>query len=89
MAHTKAALTKAGFVQVLVEPKPETREVVATWMPGSGAEDYALGANITAYKPGAAKQGSKHGDGHGHGHGHGHGSPKPAAPKPAAGSSGG
>ena len=34
-----------------VEEKAESREVIKDWMPGSGAEDYVVSANVTAYKP--------------------------------------
>ena len=33
---------------------PEIVDVIASWLPGSGAEDYVVSANITATKPGVA-----------------------------------
>jgi len=45
-------LEQAGMVEVRVEFKEESREVIAQWMPGSGAEDYVVSADISAIKPG-------------------------------------
>lgn len=47
-------LLSLGFVDVKVEEKPQSREIIKTWMPGSGAEDYVVSANITARKPQAS-----------------------------------
>ena len=44
-------LADAGFVDVSVTPKDETREMVREWMPGTSAGDYVLSANIEARKP--------------------------------------
>lgn len=44
-------LTEAGFAEVSVEPKAESRDVVAGWAPGQGAENYVASADITAVKP--------------------------------------
>lgn len=44
-------LAAAGFNDVNVEVKPESREVIKQWMPGSGAEDFVVSAAITATKP--------------------------------------
>lgn len=46
-------LVDAGFADVRVEEKAESREFIKDWMPGSGAEDYVVSANVTAYKPAA------------------------------------
>jgi len=35
---------------VSIEIKEESREVIAQWMPGSGAEDFVVAANIQAKK---------------------------------------
>ena len=51
----KQALDAAGFTQVRVEVKPESRAFIALWLPGSGAEDYVASATIEAIKPGGAK----------------------------------
>lgn len=34
-----------------VEEKAESREFIKDWMPGSGAENYVVSANVTAVKP--------------------------------------
>lgn len=47
-------LSGAGFGDVKVEPKEESRAVIAQWMPGSGAENFVISANISAVKPAAA-----------------------------------
>jgi len=39
------------FEEIAIEIKEESREVIAQWMPGSGAEDYVVSANIQAIKP--------------------------------------
>lgn len=45
----EAWLTEAGFTEVRVTPKPESRELVATWASGRGIEDYVISAE--AQKP--------------------------------------
>ena len=44
---------QASDVSVLekIEIKEESREIISQWMPGSGAEDYVVSANIQARKP--------------------------------------
>ncbi len=44
-------LRDAGFVDIEITPKPESREVIATWAPGRGIEDYVVSAMIEARKP--------------------------------------
>jgi SAM-dependent methyltransferase len=44
-------LREAGFIDVQVTPKPESRELIATWAPGRGIEDYMISAIIEARKP--------------------------------------
>ncbi|MDQ6993999.1 MAG: arsenite methyltransferase [Mariprofundaceae bacterium] len=41
----------AGFEQLVVEPKDETREFIRDWAPGRGVEDYVVSARIEAVKP--------------------------------------
>lgn len=43
-------LGAAGFRDIKVEIKEESREVIKQWLPGSGAEDYVVSAQITARK---------------------------------------
>jgi SAM-dependent methyltransferase len=47
----EAWLAEAGFVEVRVTPKPESRELIKTWAPGSGIEDFVVSANVEARKP--------------------------------------
>jgi hypothetical protein len=51
VGKVEAWLTEAGFTAVSVTPKPESREMIATWSPGSGIEDYVVSAAIEAHKP--------------------------------------
>ncbi|MDQ6956837.1 MAG: arsenite methyltransferase [Mariprofundaceae bacterium] len=48
----------AGFEQVVVEPKDETREFIRDWAPGRGVEDYVVSARIEAVKPKPCCEGS-------------------------------
>lgn len=47
----EALLKGAGFTNVTVDLKEESKAVIAQWMPGSGAEDFIVSANIMATKP--------------------------------------
>jgi arsenite methyltransferase len=47
-------LLAAGFVEVRVTAKPESRELIKTWAPGRRVEDYIVSASIEACKPGSA-----------------------------------
>ena len=38
-------------MEVSIEVKEESREVIAGWMPGSGAEEFVASAKIIAVKP--------------------------------------
>lgn len=44
-------LQAAGFEDVSIEVKEESRDVIAGWMPGSGAEDFVASAKVCAVKP--------------------------------------
>lgn len=44
-------LATAGFDDVRVDLKPESRELVRDWFPGRGVEDYVCSATIVAFKP--------------------------------------
>ncbi len=50
----RAMLVGAGFEKVMVDVRPESREFIRDWLPGSGVEDYVASATIEAIKPGAA-----------------------------------
>jgi SAM-dependent methyltransferase len=54
VAEVKAMLAAAGFHDIRVRVKPESRAVIRDWFPGSGAEEYIASATIEAVKPGAA-----------------------------------
>jgi SAM-dependent methyltransferase len=49
--EVEAWLTAAGFHDIRVNVKPESRELVASWAPGRGIEDYVASATIEARKP--------------------------------------
>ncbi len=51
----EALLRAAGFDEVSVRVKPESRALIAQWMPGAGAEDVVASATIEATKPGAKR----------------------------------
>ena len=44
-------LRAAGFVDVVIEPKDQSREFIQEWQPGRKLEDYVLSASMTATKP--------------------------------------
>jgi arsenite methyltransferase len=45
-------LTSAGFQNIVVNVRPESREFIRDWLPDSGVEDYVASATIEATKPG-------------------------------------
>jgi SAM-dependent methyltransferase len=47
-------LIAAGFVEIRITVKSESRELVKTWAPGRGIEDYVASAAIEARKPRSA-----------------------------------
>ncbi len=47
----EAWLSEAGFADISVSVKPESRAMIATWAPGRGVEDYVASAVIEARKP--------------------------------------
>lgn len=49
----RALLRVAGFEDIRVDVKAESREFIRGWLPGSGVEDYVASATIEAVKPGA------------------------------------
>jgi SAM-dependent methyltransferase len=54
VGDVEAWLQAAGFQDVRVTVKPESRDLVASWAPGRGIEDYVASAIIEARKPGGA-----------------------------------
>jgi SAM-dependent methyltransferase len=51
ITQVEAWLADAGFVDLRVAVKPESRELIATWVPGSGIENHVVSAAIEARKP--------------------------------------
>lgn len=47
----EAWLAAAGFVEVRVEAKLESRDLIRDWVPGKGVENYVVSASIAARKP--------------------------------------
>jgi SAM-dependent methyltransferase len=45
-------LAEAGFIGIRITVKPESRELIETWAPGRGIEDYVASAIIEGRKPG-------------------------------------
>ncbi len=44
-------LADAGFIGIRVTVKPESREMIASWAPGRGVENYVTSAIIGGSKP--------------------------------------
>jgi ubiquinone/menaquinone biosynthesis C-methylase UbiE len=44
-------LVEAGFADIRIQPKDESREFIRDWAPGRGVEDYVVSATIEAVKP--------------------------------------
>jgi ubiquinone/menaquinone biosynthesis C-methylase UbiE len=53
--EVRALLTEAGFVDVTVDVRPESRSFIREWMPGSGAEEFVASATIRATRPSSGK----------------------------------
>ncbi len=51
LGELEAYLTSAGFLQVRIQPKAESRSFVKDWAQGTGIEDFILSATIEAVKP--------------------------------------
>jgi arsenite methyltransferase len=48
----EAMLLEAGFVDVAIEPREESRALIGEWAPGTRAEESIVSASILARKPG-------------------------------------
>ncbi len=51
VGQLKAWLAEAGFVDVRITPKSQSRELIKTWAPGRHVEDYIASAMIEGRKP--------------------------------------
>jgi SAM-dependent methyltransferase len=51
IADLEAAMRDAGFVDIRIAPKDESRTFIKDWAPGRGVEDYVQSATIEAVKP--------------------------------------
>jgi hypothetical protein len=47
----EAWLGEAGFEDVRITVKPESRELIESWTSGRGVENYVIATAITARKP--------------------------------------
>ena len=50
-ARIEEWLAAAGFTDIRITPRPESRELIARWVPGSGIENYVVSAIVEARKP--------------------------------------
>lgn len=51
VGELRAMLSAAGFEDVRIELRPESRTFIRDWLPGSGAEQYIASAAIKAVRP--------------------------------------
>ena len=51
VAELSQLMTVAGFTDIRIEPKDESRDFIRDWVPGANVEDYVLSATIEAVKP--------------------------------------
>jgi len=47
----ESMLSRAGFREILIKPREESREFIREWAPGRKVEDYVVSAHIEAVKP--------------------------------------
>jgi ubiquinone/menaquinone biosynthesis C-methylase UbiE len=50
-ARIEEWLQAAGFVDIRITPRPESCELIANWVPGSGIENHVVSATVEARKP--------------------------------------
>ncbi|WP_346334978.1 arsenite methyltransferase [Prosthecobacter sp. SYSU 5D2] len=53
IAELEKLLGEAGFENIRITPKPESREVIRDWFPGKGLEELFASATLEAVKPAA------------------------------------
>ena len=51
VADVEEMLRKAGFRQIRIAPKDESKTFIRDWAPGAAVADYVVSANIEAVKP--------------------------------------
>ncbi len=51
VTEIKTMLERAGFTNIAIDPKDESRDFIREWVPGRSIEDYVLSATIEATKP--------------------------------------
>ena len=56
ISELEGHLRAAGFSEIRIVPKDESREFIREWAPGRGLEDAIVSANIEAVKPGGKTQ---------------------------------
>jgi hypothetical protein len=44
-------LRRAGFKNIRIRPKDQSRTFIRDWLPGSRVEDYVVSASIEAVRP--------------------------------------
>ena len=49
--EVKEMLHRSGFIDIIVEPKDESREFIKDWVPGTNINDYIQSAVIKAIRP--------------------------------------
>lgn len=54
VADLEAAMAAAGFADIRISPKDESREFIEQWAPGRNLADYVVSATIEAVKPSAS-----------------------------------
>jgi SAM-dependent methyltransferase len=50
-ARIEEWLAAAGFIDIRIAPRAESRELIATWVPDGGIENYVVSAMVEARKP--------------------------------------
>jgi len=55
LSELESMLTDAGFDEIRIRPRDESKSFIKDWMPGAGIENYVVSATIEARKPGAAR----------------------------------